>query len=76
MDMLRDFASGAYLSETQNPIPPPPHLAQCTLYTYIGIVYLFTQGRPERGGGVEPERGNSSQSWVENTNMTDCNSSL
>jgi hypothetical protein len=33
----------------------------------------------EGGKRVEPERrgkGNSSQSWVENTNMTDCISSL
>jgi hypothetical protein len=52
----RDFAAGVYLSETQNP-PPPPTL------------YLFTQGR---GGGElnqrDGVRGFSSQSWVENTN--------
>ncbi len=50
---------------------PPLH----TVYVYIE--YLFTQGR---GAGEfnrrEGERGNSSQSWVENTNMTDCISSL
>jgi hypothetical protein len=41
-------------------------------------VYLFTQGRGE-GGDLnqrECERGNRSQSWVENTNMTDCISGL
>jgi hypothetical protein len=34
-------------------------------------VYLFTQGREGEGGELnqrEGERGNSSQSWVENTN--------
>jgi hypothetical protein len=44
-----------------------------TVYT----VYLFTYGG---GGGEfnqrEGYRGNSSQSWVENTNMIDCISSL
>ena len=45
--------------------PPPLH----TLWVYT--VYLFTQ---RRGGGESwtRERGNSSQSWVENTNMIDC----
>ncbi len=52
--------------------PPPP------LYTvYVFTVYLFTQGR---GGGKlnqrEGHRGNSPQSWVKNTNMTDGISSL
>ncbi len=68
-----DFAAGGYLSETQNPIPPP---LLHTAYEYI--VYLFTQG--EGGGGElnqrDGYRGDSSQSWVENTNLTDCISSL
>ncbi len=56
---------------SRNPYPPPPH----TVYLYT--VYLFIQ----EGGGEELNqregyRGNSSQSWVENTNMTDCISSL
>jgi hypothetical protein len=41
-----DFAAGVYLSEAQNPIPPPPY----TLYMCI-----FTQRR-EGEGKVEPER--------------------
>ncbi len=53
--------------------PPPPHLHAEYIYT----VYLFTQGRGDGGGGrVEPERGKHLQSWVENTNITDCISSL
>jgi hypothetical protein len=58
-----------------NSTPPPPHLpAEHCLY----ILY-FDFGK---GGGVgelnqrEGEKGNSSQSCVENTNMTDCISSL
>jgi hypothetical protein len=61
--------------EAQNTIPPPPlH----TVYAFtVYVLYLFKQGR---GGGElnqrEEERGNKggyrSQSWVENTNMTEC----
>jgi hypothetical protein len=43
------------------------YLPSYPLYTvYICTVYLFTQGRGGRGR-LEPERDNSSQSWVENT---------
>jgi hypothetical protein len=56
--------------KAQNPIPYLPNtLFACILYTY--------SHREE--GGVEQregERCSSSQSWVENTNMTDCISSL
>ncbi len=51
--------------------PPPPPIHTVCVYT----VYLFTR----EGGDLnqrEGERGNSSQSWVENTNITDCISSL
>ncbi len=59
---LRYLAAGVYLSEAPDPLPPPRY----TLYEYIPL-YLFTQGRGEwrlftRG--------------IENTNMTDCISSL
>jgi hypothetical protein len=70
-----DFAAGIYLSEAQNPITPPPPYTLHTVYVYP--VNLFIRGR---GGGRlnqrEGAKGNSSQSWVENTYMTDCISSL
>jgi hypothetical protein len=71
IDFWRDFAAVVYLSEAQDPIPP--------LHTvYMYAVYLFTQGTGEGGelNQREGERGNGSQSWVENTNMIDCISSL
>ncbi len=69
IDRYRDYAAGVHMSEAQNAIPPPP------LHTvYVYTVYLFTQGTGE-GGRVELE-GYSSESWVENTNMNDCISSL
>ncbi len=66
-----DFAAGVYLSEGRNhvPLPPPPYTA------YVYTLYLFTEERGENVGEWnqrEDWRGNSSQSWVENTNMTDC----
>ncbi len=56
--------------------PEPQHPP--SLHTvYVYTVYLFTQ---RKGGGRlnqrEGKRGNSSQSWVENTSTTDCISSL
>ncbi len=42
------------------------------LYTYM---YIFTQGKGGSGGKLnlrEGWRGNSSQSWIKNTNITEC----
>jgi hypothetical protein len=50
---------------------PPPY----TLYTCIQYTYSHREGGGELNQR-EGERGNSSQSWVENINMTDCISSL
>jgi hypothetical protein len=62
-----DFAAGVYLSEAQNPIPPPPS------YTlYLCIQYTFSHREGGSGGELnqrEGVRGNRSQSWVENTIM-------
>ncbi len=54
-----------YLSEAQNPIPSHP-ITHC-ICVYSTLIHTG------KGGGFEPEKrleGNSSQSWVENTNMT------
>ncbi len=52
IDLYRDFAAGVYLSEAQNPIPPP--LTHCILVCSI-LVQI------EKGGGElnqrEGERG-------------------
>jgi hypothetical protein len=53
--------------------PYPPPITHCIRVYSI----LINTGKGERGGELrEGERGNSSQSWVKNTNMTDCISSL
>jgi hypothetical protein len=58
--------------------PRTPYSPPYTLYTCIQYTYSHREG----GGGAgdlkqrEGGRGNSSQSWVENTNMTNCISSL
>ncbi len=55
------------LSEAQTPIPPPPSY---TLYVCIQYSYSHREGG-SRGELNQREgvRGNSSQSWVENTKM-------
>jgi hypothetical protein len=62
--LKRAFAAGVYLSVLY--FPP-----RYTQYTYIIHVLIHTG----KGGGElndrEGERDNRSQSWVENTNMTD-----
>jgi hypothetical protein len=64
-----DFAAGVYLVEAQNPISPPA-------VTHCICVYSLLIHTGKGGGGElnqrEGERENSSQSWVENTNTTDC----
>jgi hypothetical protein len=73
--LYRGFGAGVYLSEAQNPIPARP--THCIRVQYTE--YLFTQGRGEGGGELkqrEGQRGTSSRSWIENTNMTHCISSL
>jgi hypothetical protein len=67
------MAAGVYLSTQPDPLPP-----RYTLYKYIPL-YLFTQGRGGGGKGSEPVRrleGRKFTRGVENTNMTDCISSL
>jgi hypothetical protein len=62
-----------YLSED---LPPPPYNPHSPPLTHN--ILIHTEKR-ERGGRANQRvglRGNSSQSWVENTNMTDCISSL
>jgi hypothetical protein len=68
--MYWDFAEGVYLSETQNPIPPP-----YTLYTCIPNTCSHREGGGELNQR-EGEMGNCTQSWVEKPSMTDCISSL
>jgi hypothetical protein len=68
------MAAGVYLSEAPDPLPPPCY----TLYEYM---YLCTYWHSEGGGGGldEPVRrleGRWFTRGVENTNMTDCISSL
>jgi hypothetical protein len=64
-----DFAAGVYLSEGPNPVPYPP------LTHFIRVNSILNHTDKGRGGEelnqIEEERGNSSQSWAENTNMTD-----
>ncbi len=57
------------LQNNSTPLPPPP----------VQYILYFDFGKGGRGGGGETERrfeGNSSHSWVENTNRTDCIFSL
>jgi hypothetical protein len=79
IDLKRDFAAGVYLSEVQNPITPLLPFTHCI--RVFRIQFLFPCTGDGGGGGRElnqrkGDRANSSQSWVENTNMTDCLSSL
>ncbi len=67
------IAAGVYLSEAQNLIPPPLYIVfTCMQYTYS----QRDRGRGRELNQRECQRGNGAQSWVENTNMTDCICSL
>jgi hypothetical protein len=66
-DLYRDFAAGIYLSETQNPILPPP--THCIRAFRI----LIHTGK---GGGVEPERRLDGQNFTKLGRKTDCISIL
>jgi hypothetical protein len=64
----RNFAAGLYLPEAQNHISPSPYMCSILIHTGKG-------GRGELNQR-DRERGKSSNNRVENTNMTDCISSL
>jgi hypothetical protein len=58
--LLKDFAAGVYLSEAQNPIPPPPSY---TLYL-IWIQYTYSHREGGSGGRIEPERRGKGQQFT------------
>ncbi len=68
------FDSCLYVWGPEPHTPPSPlyKLYTCIHYT----VYLFTQVRGGELNQREGYRSNSSQSWVEITNITDCISGL
>jgi hypothetical protein len=76
-----DFAEGVYLSEA---LAPPRFLfgmvkQLCTVGSESGqkqSVKLLQYMVSNTTQHLPPLPGHSSQSWVENTNMTDCISSL
>ncbi len=57
------------VSNTNQHHPPPPNPLPATHCLYI--LYFDFEVNQREG-----ERGNNSQRWVQNTNMTDCISSL
>jgi hypothetical protein len=60
----------------QEPHTPPP-ISHFTLQTCIKYTYSHREGgRGWEMNQREGERGNSSQSWIENTNITGCTSIL
>jgi hypothetical protein len=70
---LKKLTCKGTLRQAQNPKPPP--LTHC-----IRVYNILIHTEKMRGGRElnqrEGERGNISQSWVDNTNMTDYISSL
>jgi hypothetical protein len=51
-DLKRDFAVGVYLSEAENPIPPP--LTHCII---VYSIHTYSHREGVEGGGVEVRRG-------------------
>ncbi len=74
MDLKRDFAAGVLsVWGSLSSYEPKPHLHIVYVYT----VYFFTQGREEGGELTRKKlRWQKFTKPVENTNMTDCISSL
>jgi hypothetical protein len=72
-----DFAAGVYLSEAPSS-PVTPYLFTHCIRVYCILIHTGKVGigRMNQMNQREGYRGNSSQSWVENTNMTDCIFSL
>jgi hypothetical protein len=74
VDLWREFAAGVYRLRHRTPHPPPPYTPYTCIFLYSILIHTG------RGGGDlnhrEGEMGNSSQMWVENTNLTDCISIL
>ncbi len=65
-----DFAAGVYLSEVQNHIPHPS--THCIRVYTIQYTYPHREvGEGESSTREKGRGGNSSQTWVENSNMTD-----
>jgi hypothetical protein len=56
IDLYRDFAACVYLSEAQNPIPPPP---QHTLYKCTQYTYSHREGGGRRRGELTREKDGS-----------------
>ncbi len=56
IDMYRDFAAGVFLSEAQNPIPPPPPLIHCIRLYSIQYTYSHREGWGGGGGGEMNQR--------------------
>jgi hypothetical protein len=70
-DLWWDFAASVYLSEAQNPITPQP-LEHC-IRVYSILIHTGKEGELNQSDGERGITGEyRSQSWVENTNMTEC----